>query len=100
MRRIGMKLFATGLLALGFATSSMAEEITIAFNGDLQSCNWGQLTYENIANGFEQGPHASDPGGDGRGSNDNDNPRVGLANVVELGNLDATCNFIREQFDF
>lgn len=94
-----MKIFATGLLALGFATSSMADEITIALNG-VQTCNWGQLTYENIANGFEQGPHASDPSGDGRGPNDSDNPRVGLANVVERGSLDATCNFIREQLDF
>jgi hypothetical protein len=43
MRRIDMKILAPGVLALGLATPSMADEITIALNG-VQSCNWGQLT--------------------------------------------------------
>jgi hypothetical protein len=43
MMRIDMKILAPGVLALGLATPSMADEITIALNG-VQSCNWGQLT--------------------------------------------------------
>jgi len=54
-------------------------------------CNWGQLTMEQIQNGFDQGEHASDPEGDGRG---NTGRRAGLANVLEQGNLEATCEFI------
>ena len=55
-------------------------------------CNWGELTSEAIADGFDQGQHASDPSGDGLGPED----RVGLANVIEQGNLHATCEFIAD----
>ena len=50
-----------------------------------ETCNWGQLTAEAIAGGFEQGPHASSFAG---------SPRLGLANVVEQGNLAATCELL------
>jgi len=59
-----------------------------------KSCNWGQLTSGAVADGFPQGPHSSDPSGDGHGPGTADEPRVGLANVVERGNLNATCELI------
>ena len=52
-------------------------------------CNWGRLTADSIRGGFNQGPHASDPSGDGHGPGTLDEPRLGLANVVERGNLDG-----------
>lgn len=61
---------------------------------DPPSCNWGTLTADAIAGGFPQGPHSSDPSGDGHGPGTADEPRVGLANVVERGDLNATCEFI------
>jgi hypothetical protein len=61
---------------------------------DPPSCNWGTLTADAIAGGFPQGPHSSDPSGDGHGPGTADEPRVGLANVVERGNLHATCELI------
>jgi hypothetical protein len=84
-------------LALGFGTAAAADEITITFNGGKLTCNWGELTSQSIADGFPQGPHASDPSGDGRGPGDGDVPRVGLANVVNRGDLEATCQFIKTQ---
>lgn len=63
-------------------------------SADPPSCNWGELTSASIAGGFEQGPHASDPSGDGHGPGTADEPRAGLANVVERGDLAATCEFI------
>ena len=56
-----------------------------------ERCNWGRLTAQSIRGGFPQGAHASDPSGDGHGPGTNDEPRDGLANVVERGNLNATC---------
>lgn len=63
---------------------------------DPPDCNWGRLTADAIAGGFDQGPHSSDPSGDGHGPGTVDEPRAGLANVVERGNLNATCEFIEE----
>jgi hypothetical protein len=57
---------------------------------DPPSCNWGQLTSDSIADGFDQGGHSSDPSGDGLGPE----PRVGLANVVNQGDMNATCELI------
>lgn len=57
------------------------------FDGD---DNWGRLTHEMISKGFDQGGHASDPSGDGLGHED----RVGLANVIDQGDLYATYEFI------
>ena len=53
-------------------------------SADPPGCNWGEVTSEAIADGFDQGGHASSQA----------NPRSGLANVIEQGNLDATCEFI------
>lgn len=58
------------------------------------SCNWGRLTATSIAGGFPQGPHASDPSDDGHGPGTADEPRAGLANVVQRGDLHATCELI------
>ena len=55
------------------------------------TCNWGQVTAAAIADGFDQGGHASDPSGDGHGPGTADEPRAGLANVVARGDLNATC---------
>lgn len=42
---------------------------------------------------FDQGKHASDPSGDGLGR-DGKEDRVGLANVVEQGNVSATLGLL------
>ncbi len=57
-------------------------------------CNWGTLTMTEIQGGFPQGEHSADPSGDGHGPGTADEPRAGLANVLEPGNLEATCEFI------
>jgi len=64
---------AFGLTGFGFAN----EEPT-----------WGELTKFAIheIEGWNQGEHSADPSGDGLGKED----RVGLANVVERGNMAAT----------
>jgi hypothetical protein len=59
-----------------------------AANGS-DRCNWGELTRGAVP----LGSHSSDPGGDGTGPGD-DQPRVGLANVVNKGDLHATCEFL------
>ncbi|MGP8307910.1 hypothetical protein [Vibrio sp. YIC-376] len=60
-------------------------------------CNWGTLTMEAIKDtDFEQGSHSADPSGDGHGPGTADEPRRGLANVVEQGNLELTCQFIED----
>jgi hypothetical protein len=53
--------------------------------------NWGKLTsYAILDLDFDQGAHASDP------TPDDDQPRVGLANVVEEGNIFATTELIED----
>lgn len=84
------KLFAMFVLSVSFNVS--ADEVSIAFDGGQLTCNWGELTSNNTS---ELGTHASDPSGDGTGPGDADTPRVGLANVVDKGNLTATCELIR-----
>lgn len=54
--------------------------------------NWGEATRDAIAGGFDQGGHAADPSGDGHGPGTADEPRSGLANVAERGNLSATMD--------
>jgi hypothetical protein len=62
------------------------------------TCNWGKLTMEAITeNDFDQGPHSSDPSGDGHGPGTADEPRKGLANVVYQGDLQALCEFIESE---
>jgi hypothetical protein len=53
--------------------------------------NLGSLTNWAIHNlpGWDQGQHSADPSGDGHGPGTVDEPRVGLANIIELGNLKA-----------
>ena len=59
--------------------------------------NWGALTKYAIQElDFDQGPHSSDPSGDGHGPGTVDEPRVGLANIVERGSLDLTLAFLAD----
>jgi hypothetical protein len=52
--------------------------------GQRDGGNLGQLTREAIKDGFDQGAHASQQ----------QNPRAGLANVVEQGDLSKTLDLI------
>lgn len=55
--------------------------------------NWGERTSSSIADGFDQGGHASDPSGDGKGPGSSDEPRDGLANAGgEKGDLSNTMD--------
>lgn len=57
--------------------------------------NLGALTSYAISDlDFDQGEHSSDPSGDGQGPGTVDEPRAGLANVVERGNLELTIELI------
>jgi hypothetical protein len=72
------------------ATIGVAGLLTVMASGPASAqpdCSWGELTRSVVP----LGAHASDPSGDGKGPGDADQPRVGLANVVERGNLHATC---------
>jgi len=80
-------LVVAAMLSTAAIAEPTIEEVTI-------KCNWGQLTATSIAEGFPQGPHSADPSGDGKGKGNADNPRKGLGNVVERGNLQATCEYI------
>ncbi len=82
MRKLAAIVGTVAVIGLGTVGSAEAKP----------SCNWGKLTKEAIAAGFPQGPHASDPSGDGPAGADQ--PRAGLGNVVEQGNLNATCQLI------
>jgi hypothetical protein len=57
-----------------------------AVAAEAPDCNWGLLTADAIAGGFDQGGHSSTQV----------NPRVGLANVVNQGDMDATCTLIKD----
>jgi hypothetical protein len=76
MKKLIVMGAAVGFAALGFAAPAQA---------DSHKCNWGQLTSSAIAGGFNQGEHASSFAG---------SKRLGLANVVERGNLHATCELL------
>lgn len=80
----GLFMFSSTVLADPPVTSMSVE------------CNWGKLTMESIQGGFPQGEHSSDPSGDGFGPGTLDEPRVGLANVIEQGNLQAVCMLIKD----
>ncbi len=82
-------LFWVFLLASGVQANPPVTTISV-------DCNWGKLTMESISNGFPQGRHSSDPSGDGHGPGTADEPRAGLANVLERGNLQATCDLIED----
>ncbi len=78
-------------LSVAFAVAALGAPATAG----PPSCHWGQETKAAIQNdgGRAQGDHASDPSGDGLGR-DGVEDRVGLANVIEPGNLVATCEFV------
>ncbi len=91
-----MKVLSTAVLAgtmLIVPTLVMADPPNTP-PGQRAGGSLGEITREAIANGFDQGQHASDPSGDGHGPGDADQPRSGLANVVERGNLSATLDAI------
>ncbi len=85
----------TALIALAatalFASASFANPAVTTVTVE---CNWGKLTMEQTLDGFSTGEHSSDPSGDGRGAGSVDEPRAGLANVVERGNLQGMCELI------
>ena len=74
MKKLLTVVFASGALAL--ANINVQAECPSSL---------GELTSESIAAGFPQGEHASSFAGE---------PRVGLANVVEQGNLAATVQLL------
>ena len=76
MKKIAAGLGAGALVLAGAVAPAQAAP----------SCNWGELTSVAIAGGFEQGPHSSSFAG---------SPRLGLANVVNQGDLNATCELIK-----
>ena len=69
------------LAIAGIAAASVAVGAGSA-SAEKPTCNWGQLTSDAIAGGFNQGEHASSFAG---------SARLGLANVVNQGDLEATC---------
>jgi hypothetical protein len=81
------------LIGVILAFTMLLTALSVAEAGE-PSCNWGELTSAEIADGFPQGPHSSDPSGDGHGPGSSDEPRVGLANIVNQGDLNALCEFI------
>ncbi len=84
-------LFAAS--AVFFASTTQAAPPVQAMTVE---CNWGKLTMEAIHDedlDFDQGEHSSDPAGDGPGGADQ--PRKGLGNVVEQGQLEYTCELIK-----
>lgn len=76
MRKIAAVVGIIALASLGIAAPAQAAKPT---------CNWGTLTADAIADGFAQGEHSSSFAG---------SPRVGIANVVNKGDMNATCEFI------
>ena len=92
MRKLMIGALTTGL---GIALSSGAADAG-KFDHGRPECNWGAATATAIADGHDQGGHASDPSQDGHGSDTADEPRVGLANMTIQGELDETCQFITE----
>ena len=78
-------------LVLLLSTTVFAQEDNILTITDEQGneirCNWGELTSTVIVeDGFDQGGHASSfP-----------TPRVGLANVIARGDMEALCRFLSD----
>ncbi len=94
-----MKYLMMILMLFAFAVPALAQDNTeVVVEKVSVECNWGRLTMEAIQNGFPQGQHSADPAGDGRGEGV-DQPRKGIANVVERGNLRLTCELIQSLLD-
>jgi hypothetical protein len=88
------KLSAFVAASAFFAASAQATPPISVENVSVE-CNWGTLTLEAAKeDGKAHGKHAADPSGDGHGPGTLDEPRVGLANVVEQGNLQLLCDLI------
>jgi hypothetical protein len=95
-----MKYVILILMLFAFAVPALAQDNTeVVVERVAVECNWGRLTMESIQGGFPQGPHSADPSGDGKGKGNADQPRAGLANVIEQGNLQLTCEFIQSLLD-
>jgi hypothetical protein len=77
---ITVTALAAGLVFASAGSASAIDETP----GSSPDCIWGELTSEAIAAGFQQGEHSSSF----------DTPRVGLANVIQQGDLLATCVFL------
>ena len=90
-----MKLILTTACAVLVAGTAAAQGKGEARGQAADGTNWGELTSEAIADGFPQGAHSSDPSGDGHGPGTADEPRAGLGNVVEQGNMGATVDLIK-----
>ncbi|GGO77263.1 hypothetical protein GCM10011348_06380 [Marinobacterium nitratireducens] len=93
--KIGTTIVAAAMLISGGVLAGPPEHAGPPVSSVTIECNWGTLTMESILDlDFDQGGHSSDPSGDGHGPGTADEPRAGLANVLERGNLQATCEFI------
>lgn len=80
-----MRRLATKIAVAAAAAAAAGAMFAPATSAAPPSCNWGTLTADSIAAGFDQGGHASgEP-----------TPRVGLPNVVNKGDLNATCELIK-----
>lgn len=88
MRLLVLTVAFTGLAGAAFAVDN---------RGQHNGTSLGDLTKAAIAGGFDQGSHASDPSGDGNGRGDADQPRVGLPNLFDRGDLSATIEFLESQ---
>jgi hypothetical protein len=84
------KIIVTTALAAGLVFASVGSASALIPEdeapGSSPDCVWGELTADAIAAGFQQGQHSSSF----------DTPRVGLANVIQQGDLYATCVFLAE----
>ena len=81
-------LIVTTLVLSSTAIAQRDNIITVSDQyGNEVKCNWGRLTSSTIVeDGFDQGGHASSQ----------TNPRAGLANVVNRGDLQALCKLIQD----
>ena len=91
-----MKTIVLAIVAMFFASSAVLAGTTEP-PGQMDN-SWGDLTSEAIAGGFDQGAHASDPSGDGKGKE----TRVGLGNAggggVGSGDLSKTIDLIESNW--
>jgi len=81
---VGLLLAAVAGAAAAFDQPSAHGQATV--ESITLQCNWGQVTVAAIkeSSGKALGEHSSSQ----------PTPRVGLANVIEQGNLEATCEFL------
>ena len=86
-----MRILVLAMLIVFGVGAAHAQKANVDNNGIHAGTSLGDLT-KDVA-GREQGLHASDPENDGVGGGDTD-PRVGLSNVIERGDLSETINAI------